>query len=290
MSVFHPGALPGPLGTVLQTIVDTTGTTPAVFAVECLTRGPRGTKLEQALPLFDYIRRRGLETEMDCAIVGRALRAAAGRAPRIALNVHPSTLADHGKFVRCLIKQAEAAGIDPSQVIVEVGEHSPASDPIAFAEALRALRDRGVSIALDDVGFGHSNYKAILDCRPDYLKIDRYFVHGASSDGGKRAVVRSILTLAEFFNARVIAEGVEEADDHLALKALGVELFQGYLFSRPAEPERFFRPAALRSRVEGTDQVVDPEDHREQCRVDRLGLRAFSGVRGKASSERRRLQ
>ena len=97
MSVLHPGALPGPLGTVLQTIVDTTGPLPRIFAVEALTRGPRGTKLEQAPPLFDYIRRRGLETAMDCDVVGRALRAAAGHAPRIALNVHPSSVADDRK-------------------------------------------------------------------------------------------------------------------------------------------------------------------------------------------------
>jgi c-di-GMP phosphodiesterase len=237
MSVLHPTALPGPLGTVLQTIVDTTGTTPRVFAVECLTRGPRGTKLEQALPLFDYIRRRGLETQMDCEIVGRALQAAAGRAPRIALNVHPSTLADERKFVRCVVKQTEAAGIAPQQLIVEVGEHRPASDPVAFASALRELREFGAAIAVDDVGFGYSNYKAILDCQPDYLKIDRYFVHGASSDPAKVAVVRSIMNLADYFGARVIAEGVEQAGDHELLSSLGIELFQGFLFSRPEAVE-----------------------------------------------------
>src|SRR4051812_39102147 len=111
MSVLHSGALPGPLGTVLQTIVDTADGTPSVFAVECLTRGPRGSKLEEAPPLFDYIRRRGLETEMDCNVVGRALRAAAGRAPLISLNVHPSTLADNGKFVNCLLQQARTVDV-----------------------------------------------------------------------------------------------------------------------------------------------------------------------------------
>lgn len=238
MSLLHPAGLPGPLGTVLQTIVDTTGDVPSLFAVECLTRGPRGSKLEQAPPLFDYIRRRGLETEADCEIVGRALRAAAGRAPRIALNVHPSTLADDdGKFVRCLLKQAEAAGVDPSEIIVEVGEHAPASDPIAFGDALRILREHRVAIALDDVGYGYSNYRAIIDCHPDYLKIDRFFVHGASSDPAKIAIVQSILHLAGFFEARVIAEGVETIEDHDALRELGIELFQGFLFSRPAPPE-----------------------------------------------------
>jgi len=235
MSVLYP--LPGPLGTVLQTIVDTSGETPSVFAVECLTRGPRGSKLEEALPLFDYIRRRGLETEMDCEIVGRALCAAAGRAPFITINVHPSTLADHGKFVRCLLTQAQSAGVDPKQIIVEVGEYRPAKDQVAFAAALQELRDHGVLIAVDDVGYGHSNYKSIVDCRPDFLKIDRFFVHGASTDKAKIAVVQSILTLADFFNARVIAEGVEEEEDFAALKQMGIDLFQGFLFSRPEAPE-----------------------------------------------------
>ena len=233
MSILHTAMLPGPLDTVLQTIVDTTGTTPAVFAVECLTRGPRGSKLEQALPLFEYVRRRGLEAEMDCACVSRALRAAAGAAPRLAINVHPATLGDHGKFVRYLLKHSRAAGVDPSRLIVEVGEQTPATDRAAFACTLRALREQGVAIAIDDVGFGHSNFKAILDARPDYLKIDRYFVDGASSDRGKLAVVRSILDLAAHFNAKVIAEGVETARDHELLKDEGIELFQGFLFSRP---------------------------------------------------------
>ena len=264
MSVLYPTALPGPLGTFLQTIVDTTGENPSVFAVECLTRGPRGTDLEQAPPLFDYIRSRGLETEMDCDVVGRALRDAAGYAPRIALNVHPSTLADHGRFVRCLIKQAERERIDPEAIIVEIGEHTPASDPVAFAGALRTLRDRGFAIAVDDVGFGHSNYKAILDARPDYLKIDRYFVHGVSGDPGKLAVVKSILALADHFHSSVIAEGVEEERDYLVLKSLGIELFQGFLFSRPvaAEPRPEARGPRPVTRSDGA--FARPQDSEER--------------------------
>jgi EAL domain-containing protein (putative c-di-GMP-specific phosphodiesterase class I) len=235
MNFLHATMLPGPLGTVLQTIVETTtGGMPSLFAVECLTRGPRGTKLEQAVPLFEYVRRRGLETEMDCACVRRALRTAAGHAPRIAINVHPSTLGDGNRFVRCLLKQTCESGIDPTRLIVEVGEHAPASDAVAFKAALSTLRESGVAIALDDVGFGHSNYKAMLDCQPDYLKIDRYFVHGVSNDRGKLTVVQSILDFSEYFDARVIAEGVEEAEDHETLQSLGIELFQGFLFSRPA--------------------------------------------------------
>jgi EAL domain-containing protein (putative c-di-GMP-specific phosphodiesterase class I) len=234
MNLLHAATLPGPLGTVLQTIVDTSNDSVKLFAVECLTRGPRGTKLEGALPLFNYVRSRGLETEMDCACVGHALRVAAGVGARIAINVHPSTLGDSDRFVRHLLARTKAAGIDPSQLIVEVGEHTPASDQKVFTKALCSLREHGIAIAVDDVGFGHSNYKSILDCRPDYLKIDRYFVHGASKDPGKMVIVRSILELARCFDATVIAEGVEDSVDHEALQALGINLFQGFLFSRPA--------------------------------------------------------
>ena len=250
MNLLHSAALPGPLGTVLQTIVDTSGPGPELFAVECLTRGPRGTRLEQAPPLFDYVRRRGLETEMDCACVARAVRAAAGRAPRIAINVHPSTLGDKGKFVRYLLKQTELAGVDPSRLIIEVGEQAPAADKAAFCRELAALRKHGVAIAVDDVGFGHSNYKAILDCAPDFLKIDRYFIDGVSNDGRKLAVVRSIMDLAKHFGATVIAEGVEEQNDHDALRAAGIALFQGFLFSRPEAPPQGAPLRTFQARIE----------------------------------------
>jgi len=239
MRLLHTITLPGPLGTVLQPIVRTDGGDATVFAVECLTRGPRGTKLEQAVPLFEYVRRHRLEVEMDCVCIARSLRAASGHAPRISVNVHPATLGGDRLFVPFLLRQAEAAAIDPQRLIVEVGEHAPAEDAHAFAAALAELREHRVAIALDDVGYGHSNYKAILDCQADYLKIDRYFVDGVSADEGKRAVVRSILALAAFLNAKVVAEGLEQQADLAVLRDLGIDLFQGFLFSRPVTPLRY---------------------------------------------------
>lgn len=239
MKLLHTISLPGPLGTVLQPIVRTSGGAGSIFAVECLTRGPRGTKLEDAVPLFEYVRRHRLEVEMDCACVARALRIAAGYAPRLTINVHPATLGGDRKFVAFLLRQAEAAHLDPRRLIVEVGEHAPAADARAFAAALTELRMNGIAIALDDVGYGHSNYKAILDCQADYLKIDRYFVDGVSADEGKRAVVRSILDLAAVFGAEVVAEGLETRADLEVLGEMGIDLFQGFLFSRPVTPLRY---------------------------------------------------
>jgi EAL domain-containing protein (putative c-di-GMP-specific phosphodiesterase class I) len=229
--------LPGPLGTLLQPIIDTGNRSNGrlLHAVECLTRGPAGSDVEQATPLFAMIRERGLEAEMDRVCVAQALRTAAGRnSHRIAVNVHPATLGDPRDFVQFLMREAARHRIASSRLIIEIGEQSPAADERLFRENVERLRVLGAHIAIDDVGFGHANYRSILDCRPEYLKIDRYFVQSVSDDPGRQAVIRSICDLASYFDARVIAEGVERLEDHEVLRSMGIHLFQGFLYGRPA--------------------------------------------------------
>ena len=232
--------LPGPIATFFQPIVEATDSGVSLHAVECLTRGPRGTDIEEATPLFEYVRRNGLEGEMDCACAQNALHTIMCNSDaRIAINVHPNTLGERRDFVRLLIRQSVACNVDPSRLIVEIGEQAPATNPRAFRRAVGALRQHGVSIAIDDVGHGYANYKSIMDCNPDYLKIDRYFVQRASDDPSRRAVVKSICALGEHFGAAVIAEGVETARDRDALRAMGIKLFQGFLYGRPTQSAAF---------------------------------------------------
>ena len=100
--------LPKPLATLFQPIVELSGD---VHAVECLTRGPRGSAMEEASPLFEYVRNHGLEMQMDRVCVSRALRCGTDTlvcAPRLAINVHPTTLADGQDFVRFLLSESAA--------------------------------------------------------------------------------------------------------------------------------------------------------------------------------------
>jgi EAL domain-containing protein (putative c-di-GMP-specific phosphodiesterase class I) len=113
-------------------------------------------------------------------------------------------------------------------------EHAPPWDVVGFRTALERLRALGALIALDDVGLGHSNYMMILECRPDYFKVDRHFVEGCHRDFHRRAVLASVARLARPFGARVVAEGVEQPKDLAALRRLGITLVQGYLLARPA--------------------------------------------------------
>lgn len=232
--------LPTPIATLFQPIIEATDSGHELHAVECLTRGPQGTSIEAAYPLFEYVRVRGLEGEMDCACAANALRSVcSGGQERISINVHPKTLGERRDFVRLLIRQCIACNVDPSRLIIEIGEQAPAVNERAFRRAIGALRHHGVRIAIDDVGHGHANYKSIIDCKPEYLKIDRYFVHTASDDPARRAVIKSICDLGSYFGASIVAEGVERVEDHEALREMGIKLFQGFLYGRPAQAVAF---------------------------------------------------
>ena len=119
--------------------------------------------------------------------------------------------------------------------MIEIVEHAPPWDVTGFRNGLEGLRDIGARIALDDIGMGHANYRMILECRPDYFKIDRYFVAGSHGDFHRRAVLASVAELARPFGARVVAEGVEAPADLETVRGLGIDLAQGFLFG-PALP------------------------------------------------------
>ena len=103
-------ALTHPLETVFQPIFEIEHGERSLHAIECLTRGPHGSALEQAPQLFDYIRRRHLEPEMDRVCIAQALRAAGDAGlHRISVNVHPVTLARQSSISRVLLNMSASA-------------------------------------------------------------------------------------------------------------------------------------------------------------------------------------
>jgi EAL domain-containing protein (putative c-di-GMP-specific phosphodiesterase class I) len=95
------------------------------------------------------------------------------------------------------------------------------------------LHDLGVQLAIDDFGTGWSSLGQIAKLAPDCLKVDKSFVDGLGQDAESRTLVASIVGLAKALGIQLIAEGVETELQSAALRALGAELAQGYLFSRP---------------------------------------------------------
>ena len=224
---------PGELSVVFQPIFELCEAGQQLHAIECLIRGPRGTNFESADLLLEYVRCKREENLVDQVCIETALAAARtlpGQ-PQLCVNVHASTVGRGEPFVTNLVDAAARNAIALSRLTVEVCEHAPPWDGVGFMNAIGGLREVGVRVALDDIGLGQSNYKMILDTHPDYFKVDRYIVHGAHADRYRRAVLDSITQLASKFGGRVVAEGVENAEDLGTVLAVGIDLIQGFLLS-----------------------------------------------------------
>lgn len=234
--IFERWFATGPVTLVFQPIV-ALAAPHAVFSVEALTRGPRGTQFENPAVFFEYLRQTRQEARADRRCVAAAVRAAAAcdrtEMPRVSINVHPSTLEGDEGFPAFLGSLLDEEQFDASRVILEIIEESRLCSTRRLIEAVAALRAVGVAIALDDVGVGRCNLKTILDVRPDVLKIDRYLVHGSAEDAARRVVLESMQRLAATIGASVVAEGIEREEDAALAQSLGIDYAQGFLFARP---------------------------------------------------------
>jgi EAL domain-containing protein (putative c-di-GMP-specific phosphodiesterase class I) len=222
---------PYELSVLFQPIFHIQGGARRVHSVEALIRGPRGTHFERADILFDYVRRKKEEAAVDQSCLTAICDAAKGLPSevRINVNVHAATMGHNSGFVDFFRRQVQKQSLAPERFTMELVEYAPTCNIPELTSNLAKLRGWGVRIALDDVGLGQSNYRMMLDCHPEYFKLDAYFVHDLSTDSKRRAVVGSLVALAKTLESSVVAEGVAANDDLLQLEAMGVEFAQANL-------------------------------------------------------------
>ena len=123
----------------------------------------------------------------------------------------------------------------PAQVCIEITERTCVTNFARLSAGLHYIKSKGVKIAIDDVGEGYSSLKAIAEIRPEFIKVDMGLVRGVDSDGVKSNLIQMIAGLAQKINSCLIAEGIETEKEYQALRTLGIEHGQGYLFAKPAE-------------------------------------------------------
>ena len=199
-----------------------------IHSVEALIRGPRGTHFESAQVLFDYVRRKREERAVDYSCLAAICAEAVHLPPdlRINVNVHAATLGQGPGFVESFRRRVKKHSLSLDRFTVEIVEHAPTCDIPELSHTIAGLRNAGVRIALDDVGLGHSNYRMMLDCHPEYFKLDAYFVHGLRDDSKRRAVVESVVAFGRALQSSVVAEGAESTEDIAMLADMGVEFVQ----------------------------------------------------------------
>ncbi|HUB51938.1 MAG TPA: EAL domain-containing protein [Terracidiphilus sp.] len=127
----------------------------------------------------------------------------------------------------------EEKHIDPLQIHLEIVESLLMDSPEKARSVLERCRAMGINISIDDFGSGYSSLSYLHYFPIDTLKIDQSFIRTLSKDQGSKVLVKAIIGLAHNLGMKVIAEGVETADDAAFLRSHGCEYIQGYFFSKP---------------------------------------------------------
>ncbi len=189
----------------------------------------------------------GLIADIDAWVLTRACLQmcqwqAAGLAIEfVAVNVS-SRLFSRGDLAQQVAQVLADTGLDPAFLELEVTESAVIEDPEMAIEQLHRLRELGVSLAIDDFGTGYSSLLRLKRMPVQKLKIDQGFVAGLPHDEDDVAIVRVIIALAQALGMRVLAEGIERADQASFLLENQCELGQGYLFGRPQPAELLTLP------------------------------------------------
>jgi len=158
----------------------------------------------------------------------------------ISVNVSPQQIAD--ELIGHVETALSASGLSPCQLVLEVTESTVVAN--ASVSVLARLRELGVRISVDDFGTGYSSLAQLQELPVDELKIDRAFVQRLAGTDADAAVVTSIIDLAHIIGLHAVAEGVETPAQAAAVRSLGCDSGQGYLWSRPVASKSI--PALLR--------------------------------------------
>lgn len=146
----------------------------------------------------------------------------------------------------------EASSSKALSITIEITESMRLADVSEYVEVLQKFRDCGCQIAIDDFGTGYSSLSYLKRMPIDTLKIDKSFVRDITNDPTDAATVRAILQMANAFGLKVVAEGVETAEQFDFLRAHGCHYAQGYYFSKPV-PIADFKAFALAWRERPSD-------------------------------------
>jgi diguanylate cyclase (GGDEF)-like protein len=223
---------PGRIRAALQPVVRLRDRT--VLGYEALCRfTPRGG-LRTPDDLFAAVVITGQKLDVDAACLAAAFAAGIQTPPAtLFVNVAVETLVEGSPAGDRLARMAEAAGVAPENVVLEVSERTPIGDLTRLRRVVAELRASGFRIAIDDAGAGHASMLVIAEVQPEFIKIDRQLIRGIDVSAARRALAVSLLSFGAHINARVVAEGIETDDELQTLMSLGLQFGQGWLLGRP---------------------------------------------------------
>jgi len=221
------------LALALQPIVSVSGPHQGVpVAYEALLR-PKHPMLGSPLAVLSLAERYG-----QIGVLGaRVLRIAGHVLPdlpptvKLFLNLHPAQLGHPEALAEALADLVPHS----DRVVLEITERSRLHDIPRWEESVQWMGESGFSIAVDDLGAGHSSLLMVADLEPAYLKIDMDLMRNLHNSPRRQRLVALLQTFGDATQTQVVAEGVETEDEVTTLLSCGINLMQGFYWAMPSE-------------------------------------------------------
>ncbi|QFZ23159.1 sensor domain-containing protein [Saccharothrix syringae] len=223
----------------------------SVLTAEALVRWPHPDRGLLPPDIFLPVAEQGdLLRELDRWVLRTALKEAAGwpspggQPVSVAVNLAGLVPGDP-EFVDIVANAIAEADISWDRVVLELVETSLVDLPSRVRQSMDELVGRGIRFAVDDFGTGYSSLARLKDLPAQIIKVDRRFVSGVGNDFSDSAVANAVVDMARAMGRQCVAEGVETATQFHVLRGMGVDAYQGWLFSRPVPPKEFRAVLAL---------------------------------------------
>lgn len=203
-----------------------------VFAHEALVRGLGG---EPAGDVFKSVNADNqYRFDQSCRVKAIELAARLGMESYLSINFMPNAVYRPELCIRTALEAAKEFGFPRERIIFEVTESERIGDLDHLRNIIRHYQEIGFLTAIDDFGAGFAGLNLLADFRADLVKIDMALVRDIDTSASRQAIVRGIMLVADQLSTDVIAEGVETVAELECLRSMGIDLFQGFLFARPA--------------------------------------------------------
>ena len=206
-----------------------------VWGYEALVRGTQGQPAGQILSQVDESR----QYKFDQACRVKAIELAGRLFPRtdetrLSINFMPNAVYEPAACIRTSLETARRVGFDTRRIMFEFTENERMVDTKHVARIIAEYKRLGFITAIDDFGAGHAGLNLLANLQTDLIKIDMEIIRGVTDSAARQAIIAGILVMARALDITIIAEGIETEAELATLRDAGINLFQGFLFAKPA--------------------------------------------------------
>ena len=205
--------------------------TRTIYAHEALVRGPDGESAASVLAQVNDSNR--YRFDQACRVRAVAGASRLGMREFLSINFLPNAVYRPDICIRSTFEAAREYGFPIEQIIFEVTEGEQVQDRAHLVNIFREYQRFGFRTAIDDFGAGYAGLHLLAEYQPHIVKIDMDLVRDIDTSAARQAIVRGIVAICRDLSITVLAEGIETRAERDYLAGLGIELMQGYWFSKP---------------------------------------------------------